>query len=87
MMRAGTTHQQVIVTRWWSWGLIKAGEDKKNTPTSHNDSLVVWVIREDKCDSPTSHHDSLVVILVMSHVEPHCCCWLGGVRCDVVGRE
>ena len=28
-------------------GSTKAGEDKKNTPTSHNDSLVVLVVRED----------------------------------------
>ena len=75
------------MTRWWSWGSMKAEEGEKNTPTSHNDSLVVWVVREDECDSPTSHRDSLVVVLVVSCVEPHCCCWLGGVCCDVVGRE
>ena len=36
--RARTTHQRVVVTRWWS---TKGREDKNNAPTSRRDSLVV----------------------------------------------
>ena len=40
------------------------GEDKKNTPTSRYDSLVVAVVKMDRCNSPTSHCDLLVVMVV-----------------------
>ena len=43
-------------------GSTKAGEDEKNTPTSHNNSLVVLVVNTGGRDSPTSHRDSLVVM-------------------------
>ena len=39
--RVRTTHQQVIVTRWWLWWLTKGQEGEIYTPTSCHDSLVV----------------------------------------------
>ena len=41
--KARTTHQRVVVTRWWS---MKGWEGKVTAPMSRRDSLVVMVVDE-----------------------------------------